>query len=154
MVKNRLVHLQRFYIYLLTKTHLRMKKLLVSLVTLFALAMQSFVPVPGMTQVFLQVKYDRIGGMPRPSKGPGVNVEPAITAYLNEASDSLLLYSSSVDACSYNIYNDEEQGVESGSLMFSEQGEAAISIAALDEGIYSLSLEVDSLVYEGEFEKE
>ena len=44
--------------------------------------------------------------------------------------------------------------MESGSLMFSEQGEAAISIAALDEGIYSLSLEVDSLVYEGEFEKE
>ena len=41
-----------------------------------------------------------------------------------------------------------------GSIIFSEQGEAAISIATLVEGTYTLALEVDSLVFEGEFEKE
>ena len=116
--------------------------------------MQSFAPVPELTQIFLQVKYEKIGGMPRPSKAPGINVEPAITVYLAEASDSLLLYSSPADVCSYNIYTGEEQNVMGGSIIFSEQGEAAISIATLVEGTYTLALEVDSLVFEGEFEKE
>ena len=131
-----------------------MKKTFISLVTLLAFALQSFVPVPGMTQVFLHVKFDKIGGIPKPSKSPGINIEPTISVYMNETADSLLLYTASEETCSYNICNDDDLEVGCGNLVFSEQGEASVSIGTLAEGTYTISIEVDSLVFAGEFEKE
>lgn len=130
-----------------------MKKLLSILAILLVFVMQSFTLVPGMTPVLLHFKEPKInGGMPGSSRSPGSGMEATIEVYLNETSDSLLLYSPSEGTCSYNIINEYEQEVNNGSVMFSELGEASIYLGSLDEGTYTISLEVDSLVYEGEFE--
>jgi hypothetical protein len=129
-----------------------MKKYLSLLVIMLAFVMQSFTILPGQTQVFLRLRSDPFYPGQGPSRSPETNDEPLINAYLTDSSDSLLLYSSSAQTCTYNIYNVYEQEVSNGCVIFSELGEASIYLGTLDEGIYTISLEVDSLVYEGEFE--
>ena len=132
-----------------------MKKTFISLVTLLAFALQSFTPMPGMVPVYLRVKKPPLnGGLQGPSKSPGIDLVPTISVYMNETADSLLLYTASEETCSYNICNENELEVGCGNLVFSEQGEASVSIGTLAEGTYTISIEVDSLVFEGEFEKE
>ena len=80
------------------------------------------------------------------------NVEPPVSVYLNEVSDSLLLYSPSEESVTYYIYDSNELKVCNGNVTFSEQGEASVSICTLCAGTYSIFIEVDILVFEGEFE--
>ena len=130
-----------------------MKKLLSILAIFFVFVMQSFTLVPGMTPVLLRVKEPKItGGIPGPSRSPGSGMEATIEVYLNETSDSLLLYSPSELTCSYNIYDVDELEVCNGNVTFSEQGETSIYLGTLDEGTYSLTLEIDTLIFVGEFE--
>lgn len=126
-----------------------MKKLLSVLVIMLSFVMQSFTILPGQTQVYLKFK-NKIGGNLGPTKSDP-DIESPVSVYLSEASDSLLLYSQSGETVTYYIY-DEELEVSNGSVTFSDQGESSIYIGTLDEGIYTISLELDSLVYEGEFE--
>ena len=130
-----------------------MKKILISFVIMLSFIMQSFTLMPGQTPILLKLKSGpNAGGVyPKPSKSDP-NTEPPISVYLNESSDSILLYSPSELTCSYNIYDVDELEVSNGNVMFSELGEASIYLGTLDEGIYTISLELDSLVYEGEFE--
>lgn len=131
-----------------------MKKLLSILAIFFVFVMQSFTLVPGMTPVLLRVKEPKINGtIPGPSRSQGSGMEATIEVYLNETSDSLLLYSPSELSCFYNIYDVDELDVCNGNVIFSEQGEASIYLGSLNEGTYSISLVVDTLVYVGEFDK-
>ena len=130
-----------------------MKKYLSLLVIMLAFIMQSFTILPGLTQVYLRPRTDPyFPGTQGPSRSPETNIDSIISVSLSESLDSLLLYSPSEGTCSYNIYNEYEQEVNNGSVMFSELGEASIYLGSLDEGTYTISLEVDSLVYEGEFQ--
>lgn len=130
-----------------------MKKLLCILAILLVFVMQSFTLVPGMTPVLLHLKEPKINaGMPGSSRSLGSGMEATIEVYLNETSDSLLLYSPSELTCSYNIYDVDELEVCNGNVTFSEQGETSIYLGTLDEGTYSLTLEIDTLIYVGEFE--
>ena len=130
-----------------------MKKYLSLLVIMLAFIMQSFTILPGLTQVYLRPRTDPyFPGTQGPSRTPALNGEPSVCVYMNEASDSLLLYSTSEESVTYYICDADEQEVCDGSVMFSEQGSASVSLGTLDEGIYTISLEVDSLIYEGEFE--
>ena len=130
-----------------------MKKYLSLLVIMLAFIMQSFTILPGLTQVYLRPRTDPyFPGTQGPSRSPETNIESIISVYLSESLDSLLLYSPSEGTCSYNIYNEYEQEVNNGSVMFSELGEASIYLGTLDEGTYTISLELGGLVYEGEFD--
>lgn len=128
-----------------------MKKYLISFMIMLTFVMQSFTLLPGLTPVYLQLN-NKIGGNLRPTKSDP-NIEPPINVYLNESSDSLLLYSPTELSCSYNIYDVDELEVCNGSVAFSEQGESFIFLGTLDDGTYTISFEVDTLVYVGEFEK-
>lgn len=127
-----------------------MKKFLSLLVIMLAFIMQSFTILPGQTQVYLKLK-NKIGGNLGPTKSDP-DTESPVNIYLSEACDSLLLYSQSEESVTYYIYDENELEVSNGSVTFSNQGESSIYIGTLDEGIYTIFLELDSLVYEGEFE--
>lgn len=127
-----------------------MKKYLISFMIMLTFVMQSFTLLPGLTPVYLQLN-NKIGGNLRPTKSDP-DTESPVNIYLSEACDSLLLYSQSEESVTYYIYNENELEVSNGNATFSGQGEASIYLGILDDGIYTISLEVDSLVYEGEFE--
>lgn len=131
-----------------------MKKILISFVIMLTFIMQSFTLLPGQTPILLRLESGpNSGGVyPKPTKSDP-NIEPPINVYLNESSDSLLLYSPTELSCSYNIYDVDELEVCNGSVAFSEQGEGFIYLGTLDDGTYTISFEVDTLVYVGEFEK-
>lgn len=131
-----------------------MKKFLSFLVIMLSLAMQSITVLAGgiNTPVLLQLRVTPWqDGIHRPTKSDP-NLEPPVNVYLSEASDSLLFYSTSEESVTYYIYDADEQEVCNGSIFLSEQGEASVSISTLCEGTYSIFIEVDSLIYEGEFE--
>lgn len=130
-----------------------MKKYLSLLVIMLALVMQSFTILPGLTPVYLRPEIGPVfGGNHKPTKSDP-NTEPPVSVYLNEAADSLLLYSPSEESVTYYIYDEDELEVSNGNVIFSEQGEASIYLGSLNEGTYSISLVVDTLVYVGEFDK-
>lgn len=134
-----------------------MKTYLSSLVIMLSFVMQSLtVLADGIqhinTPVILQPrKAPWIANNPKPTKSDP-NVESPVSVYLNEVSDSLLLYSPSEESVTYYIYDSNKQEVCNGNVTFSEQGEASVSISTLCEGTYSIFIEVDSLVFGGEFE--
>ena len=131
-----------------------MKKLLCICVLLLVFVMQSFTFIPGLTPVLLRIKEPKLnGGMPGPSRSPRLGMESTIEVYLNESSDSLLLNATIGESVTYYINNVEDSEVCNGVATFSEQGDASIYLGTLDEGTYTISLELDSLVYEGEFER-
>ena len=106
-----------------------------------------------LTPVFLHEKVDpMVGGNQGPTRSPETNIEPTITAYLSESSDSLLLYSSTEETITYYIYDEDEQEVTSGSLVITEQSGATIYLGLLGEGTYTICIVVDGITFEGEFE--
>lgn len=127
-----------------------MKKYLISFMIMLTFVMQSFTLLPGLTPVYLQLN-NKIGGNLRPTKSDP-NIEPPINVYLNESSDSLLLYSPSEESVTYYIYDAYEQEVCNGNVSFSEQGEASIYVGTLGNGIYTIYIVVDDDVYGGEFQ--
>lgn len=131
-----------------------MKKFLIPFVIMLALMMQSLTMLAQGIQrpVLLYLREAPWNdGIFRPTKSDP-NVEPPVSVYLNDVSDSLLLYSPSEESVTYYIYDSNELKVCNGNVTFSEQGEASVSISTLCEGTYSIFIEVDSLVFEGEFE--
>lgn len=134
-----------------------MKKYLSSLVIMLSLFMQCLTVLadgiqPINTPVILQPrKAPWIVGNPKPTKSDP-NVEPPVCVYLNEVSDSLLLYSPSEESVIYHIYDADELEVCNGNVTFSEQGEASVYVGTLDEGIYTIYIVVDVDVYGGEFQ--
>lgn len=130
-----------------------MKKLLSILAILLVFVMQSFTLVPGMTPVLLHFKEPKInGGISGPSRSLGSGMEATIEVYLNEVSDSLLLYSPSEESVTYYIYDADEQEVCNGNVTFSEQGEASIYVGTLGDGIYTIDIVIDNDVYGGDFQ--
>lgn len=133
-----------------------MKKYLSSLVIMLSLVMQSLTVLadgiqPINTPVILQPrKAPWIVGNPKPTKSDP-NVEPPVSVYLNEVSDSLLLYSPSEESVTYYIYDSNELEVCNGNVTFSEQGEASIYVGTLGNGIYTIYIVVDDDVYGGDF---
>ena len=106
---------------------------------------------PINTPVILQPrKAPWIVGNPKPTKSDP-NVEPPVSVYLNEVSDSLLLYSPSEESVTYDIYDADELEVCNGNITFSEQGEASIYVGTLGNGIYTIYIVVDDDVYGGDF---
>ena len=87
---------------------------------------------------------------PKPTKSDP-NVEPPVSVYLNEVSDSLLLYSPSEESVTYYIYDADALEVCNGNITFSEQGEASIYVGTLGNGIYTIYIVVDDDVYGGDF---
>lgn len=130
-----------------------MKKLLSLLVIMLAFVMQSFTILPGLTQVYLRPKIigPVMGGNLDPSKSDP-NTELMVWVYLNEVSDSLLLYSPSEESVTYYIYDVDEQEVCNGNVTFTEQGESSIYVGTLGNGIYTIYIVVDDDVYGGEFQ--
>lgn len=130
-----------------------MKKLLSILAILLVFVMQSFTLVPGMTPVLLHFKEPKINaGMPGSSRSLGSGMEATIEVYLNEVSDSLLLYSPSEESVTYYIYDADEQEVCNGNVTFSEQGESSIYVGTLGDGIYTIYIVIDNDVYGGDFQ--
>lgn len=127
-----------------------MKKYLISFMIMLTFVMQSFTLLPGLTPVYLQLN-NKIGGNLRPTKSDP-NTELMVWVYLNEVSDSLLLYSPSEESVAYYIYDAYEQEVCNGNVSFSEQGEASIYVGTLGNGIYTIYIVVDDDVYGGEFQ--
>ena len=133
-----------------------MKKYLSPLVIMLSLVMQSLTVLaddiqPINTPVILQPrKAPWIVGNPKPTKSDP-NVEPPVSVYLNEVSDSLLLYSPSEESVTYYIYDADELEVCNGNITFSEQGEASIYVGTLGNGIYTIYIVVDDDVYGGDF---
>jgi hypothetical protein len=134
-----------------------MKKYLSSLVIMLSFVMQSLTMLadgiqPINTPVILQPrKAPWIVGNPKPTKSDP-NLESPVSVYLNEVSDSLLLYSSSEESVTYYIYDADELEVCNGNVTFSEQGEASIYVGTLNEGVYTIYVVVDDDVYGGEFQ--
>ncbi len=134
-----------------------MKKYLSSLVIMLSLVMQSLIVLadgnqPINTPVILQPrKAPWIVGNPKPTKSDP-NIEPPVCVYLNEVSDSLLLYSPSEESVTYYIYDADEIEVCNGNVTFSEHGEASIYVGTLGIGIYTIYIVVDDDVYGGEFQ--
>ena len=107
---------------------------------------------PINTPVILQPrKAPWIVGNPKPTKSDP-NLESPVSVYLNEVSDSLLLYSPSEESVTYYIYDADELEVCNGNVTFSEHGEASIYIGTLGNGIYTIYIVVDDDVYGGEFQ--
>lgn len=133
-----------------------MKKYLSPFVIMLSLVMQSLTVLadgiqPINTPVILQPrKAPWIVGNPKPTKSDP-NVEPPVSVYLNEVSDSLLLYSPSEESVTYYIYDADELEVCNGNITFSEQGEASIYVGTLGNGIYTIYIVVDDDVYGGDF---
>ena len=133
-----------------------MKKYLSPLVIMLSLVMQSLTVLadgiqPINTPVILQPrKAPWIVGNPKPTKSDP-NVEPPVSVYLNEVSDSLLVYSPSEESVTYYIYDADELEVCNGNITFSEQGEASIYVGTLGNGIYTIYIVVDDDVYGGDF---
>ena len=134
-----------------------MKKYLSSLVIMLSFVMQSLTVLAGgiqpiNTPVILQPrKAPWIVGNPKPTKSDP-NLESPVSVYLNEVSDSLLLYSPSEESVTYYIYDADELEVCNGNVTFSEHGEASIYIGTLGNGIYTIYIVVDDDVYGGEFQ--
>lgn len=134
-----------------------MKKYLSSLVIMLSFVMQSLTVLadgiqPINTPVILQPrKAPWIVGNPKPTKSDP-NLESPVSVYLNEVSDSLLLYSPSEESVTYYIYDADEQEVCNGNVTFSEQGEASIYVGTLGDGIYTIYIVIDNDVYGGDFQ--
>lgn len=134
-----------------------MKKYLSSLVIMLSFVMQSLTVLadgiqPINTPVILQPrKAPWIVGNPKPTKSDP-NLESPVSVYLNEVSDSLLLYSPSEESVTYYIYDADELEVCNGNVTFSEQGEASIYTGFLEEGVYTIYLVIDEFVYGGDFQ--
>ena len=134
-----------------------MKKYLSSLVIMLSLVMHSLTMLadgfqPINTPVILQPrKAPWIVGNPNPTKSDP-NVEPPVSVYLNEVSDSLLLYSPSEESVTYYIYDADDLEVCDGNVTFSEQGEASINIGLLAGGTYTIYIIIDEIVYGGDFQ--
>ena len=52
----------------------------------------------------------------------------------------------------YYIFDEDEQEVCNGSVMFSEQGEGSIYIGTFGEGSYIIDIVADDIIYEGDFQ--
>ena len=131
-----------------------MKKYLISFIIMLTFVMQSFAMlVQGIQRPVLLYLREAPwnDGIFTPTKSDP-NVEPPVSVYLNEVSDSLLLYSPSEESVTYYIYDAYEQEVCNGNVSFSEQGEASIYVGTLGNGIYTIYIVVDDDVYGGEFQ--
>lgn len=134
-----------------------MKKYLSSLVILVSFVMYSFTGFASCikannTPVILQLrKAPWIVGNPNPTKSDP-NSTPPVCVYLNEESNNLLLYSSSVHSVTYYIYDADEMEVSNGSVSFSEHGDTSIYVGTLNEGTYTIYIVVNNIVYGGEFQ--
>ena len=129
-----------------------MKKYLCFLFIMFTLVTQSTTMLADGLQAPILLHLRKTpwnNGIPRPSKS---EPEPTVSAYLNESSDSLLLYSSVEESLTYYIYDEDELLVNNGNVSFSDQGEASIYLGTLEEGTYIIFIVVNDAVYEGEFE--
>jgi len=51
----------------------------------------------------------------------------------------------------YNIYDEDDFLVASGTISFEVEEEATVSLTNLPDGIYTLSIGCDGITYEGEF---
>lgn len=133
-----------------------MKKYLSSLVIMLSFVMQSLTMLadgiqPINTPVILQPrKAPWIVGNPKPTKSDPI-LESPVSVYLNEVSDSLLLYSLSEESITFYIYDADELEVCNGNVTFSEQGEASIYVGTLGNGLFTIYIVVDNGIFGGDF---
>ena len=106
----------------------------------------------GDMPLFLNAKTGpKIGGNAGPRRAPARPAYLDMDIYLNEDIRCLKLFSAEPTTITYYIYNWDDEEVADGTLTFTGQAEAVVSLATLPEGIYFLEIVQDGTTYVGEF---
>lgn len=104
------------------------------------------------TQVFLAPRpKPKQGGFTKPSKSPDRHPFVPISIFLDETSRNMTVYSSSHNSISYYVYDQDEHEVSSGVLTLLENESTTLSLEMLLDGAYSILIDIDGIIYEGNF---
>lgn len=107
----------------------------------------------GSTFIYLHSKHTpKLDGNMGPSKAPSRRHNLTVSVYLNETNHNLELYNSSKEIISYYIYNDNGEKVNDGIISFVENENAFIYWGTIEEGIYTINIVSNGVIYEGIFQ--
>ena len=85
--------------------------------------------------------------IPGPHRDP---VEPCpVSLQYDWVNNSLLFSSELVDACTYSIFDENDELLSQGILNFTDENTVSVNLSGFNESYYLIQIVIDGVIYEG-----